>query len=171
MTNIVVHEWSYINTNKEGQQRVSFIASPTVKHPDKGEWASFLGAHFYSAAAGGYLNTIGKVKCSQNRLVKGSQPGNPGEDAFTKNKVILHKVSRFFFLALFPTVSVICLSGCALRCSFGFIHCGGVSPTISMPCCWSCAWSNAFSFFSSSILNQRRKKCIIHNILHSKIQP
>lgn len=101
MTNIVVHEWSYINTNKEGQQRVSFIASPTVKHPDKGEWASFLGAHFYSAAAGGYLNTIGKVKCSQNRLVKGSQPGNPGEDAFTKKKVILHKVSRFFVVGFF----------------------------------------------------------------------
>lgn len=110
MTNIVVHEWSYINTNKEGQQRVSFIASPTVKHPDKGEWASFLGAHFYSAAAGGYLNTIGKVKCSQNRLVKGSQPGNPGEDAFTKKKVILHKVSRFFVVGFFSCVVSHCVS-------------------------------------------------------------
>lgn len=30
-------------------------------------------------------------------------------------------------------------------------HWGGVSPTISMPCCCNCALKRAFSFFSSSI--------------------
>lgn len=35
-------------------------------------------------------------------------------------------------------------------------HWGGVSPTISMPCCCSCALKSAFSFFSSSIWRRGR---------------
>lgn len=72
--------------------------------------------------------------------------------------------SSFLFsnqLARFSTASVTCQSGGDPRSSFlCLVYCGGVSPTISMPCCWSCARSRAFSFFSSSIFitEQTNKK-------------
>lgn len=117
---------------------------------------------------GGYLNRIGTVKYSHNWPVKGSPPGNPEEDAYIKKEVILHKSLFVFFSSsrlLFHRFG--CESG--WRCLPPFVlsplHWGGVSPTISMPCCWSCARSNAFSFFSSSILRtKKKKKNLINNI-------
>lgn len=135
-----------------------------VKHSDGGEWAAFLvGAHFYWVVTGGYLNRIGTVKYSHNGPVKGSRPGNPGKDAFTKKKAILHK-SFFFFvphiisLSFFHRVVPMSEWRRPSLLSVSLLHCGGVSPTISMPCCWSCARSKAFSFFSSSILRTKKKK-------------
>lgn len=71
----------------------------------------FLAAHFYWAETDGYLNRIGTVKCSHNWPVKGSRPGNPGEDAFTlKKKWFFTSPLLFHLLAAFSTLFG-CVSG------------------------------------------------------------
>lgn len=95
-------------------------------------------------------------------LVKGLQPGNPGKGCVHREEVLLHK-SVFHRLAFDSTASGARLSGnTPPPPPFSLLHCGGVSPTISMPCCWSCARSSAFSFFSSSI-------CCLHSSLSTCI--
>lgn len=128
------------------------------------EWTSFLQALFYWAGTGGHLNRIQTVKCSHNRLVKGSRPGNPGKDAFT-NKKWLSTSPSINISPYFPPCQLYVWVGGAPPGSCRLFHCGGVSPTISMPCCWSWARSSAFSFFSSSILEEKNRwKNLIINI-------
>lgn len=59
----------------------------------------------------------------------------------------------------FSTICVVGLGGGASPpFAVSALHWGGVSPTISMPCCWSWARSKAFSFFNSSISGTKKEK-------------
>lgn len=104
MASISVQKWGYINTNmgKFSTGSVSYLV--LAKHSDGGEWTSFLGAHFYRVATGGYLDRSGTVKCSHKWLVRSSRPWNPGKEAISRKKVSLHE-SFFFLLFFFPISS------------------------------------------------------------------
>lgn len=98
---------------------------------------------------GGYLKRIGRVKYSHSWPVKGLPPRNPDEDAHCEKKVILQQSVVVFFMIL-PSFSHL-TDGASHPLDLSLAHWGGVSPTISMPCCWSWARSSAFLFLSSSI--------------------
>lgn len=97
MASISVQEWGYINTNMGKFSTGSASYLVLAKHSDGGEWTSFLGAHFYWVATGGYLDRSGTVKCSHKWLVRSSWPWNPGKEAISRKKVSLHESFFFFF--------------------------------------------------------------------------
>lgn len=102
-----VQEWSYINTHVGRSPEQLLLQSWCL-------WSSLTVKHVATAVTGGYLNKVRTVKCSHDWLLGGggvvggrSPPGNPEEDVYVKQEVILHKSSCLFHrLAFFPTVWV-----------------------------------------------------------------
>lgn len=157
---------------REEFRRASLPQLVLLKHSGGDAQTSFPAPHLYWALIGEYLNGIRTVK--RGRGVGrwgGSPPGNP-EDGYVEkgndSSRVLVLISDH--LASFATARVGRVAaggGASTPTPASQLHWGGVSPTISMPCCWSCARSSAFSFFNSSIwrrTKKRKKKDLINNI-------
>lgn len=142
MTNVIVHEWGYINTN-QGRSSAEVLSHSIFS------WSTFQPSCIWWLFQWDWNSQVQPQLASEGFTTWESRE-------FSKKKVILHKS---FISPSFPRCQL-CVWVVALLPVLCLFHCGGVSPTISMPCCWSCALSKAFSFFSSSILRTKSKKKI-----------